>query len=154
VFVCYHLNPCHPSIFTLMLIPYLHFKASSPILVQECFLTHPALGHSLFLCHIASLSFCLISPLPLKSLDLSLMLILGLLFGTSPFLSQLESSVLPIMPLVVSFSWSPTMLALTPSFIVLVPPSCMSCSSPRPSTILESSYSLFKKDHHLTNINV
>jgi hypothetical protein len=31
------------------------------------------------------------------------MLISGLLFGISPFLSQLESSVLPIMPLVVSF---------------------------------------------------
>jgi hypothetical protein len=34
VLVCYHLNPCHPSIFTLMLILYLHFKASSPISVE------------------------------------------------------------------------------------------------------------------------
>jgi hypothetical protein len=39
------------------------------------------------------------------------MLILGLLFGISLFPSQLESGVLPIMPLVVSFSWSLTMLA-------------------------------------------
>jgi hypothetical protein len=57
VFVYYHLNPCHPSIFTLMLILHLHFKASSPILVQECCLTHPTLRHSLFLCLVASLSF-------------------------------------------------------------------------------------------------
>jgi hypothetical protein len=35
VLVCYHLNPCHPSIFTLMLILYLHFKATSPISFQE-----------------------------------------------------------------------------------------------------------------------
>jgi hypothetical protein len=35
VFVHYHLNPCHPSIFTLMLIMYLHFKAASPISFQE-----------------------------------------------------------------------------------------------------------------------
>jgi hypothetical protein len=32
-----------------------------------------------------------------------LMLILGLLLEISPFLSQLESGVLPIMPLVVTF---------------------------------------------------
>jgi hypothetical protein len=38
------------------------------------------------------------------------MLILGLLFGISPFPSQIESGVLPIMPLVISFSWSLTML--------------------------------------------
>jgi hypothetical protein len=98
VFVCYHLNPCHPSIFTLVLIPYLHFKASSPISAQECCLTHPALGRSLFLCLVSSLSFCLISPLPLKSLDLALMLILGLLFGTSLF--YLNSGVVfyPLCP--------------------------------------------------------
>jgi hypothetical protein len=77
------------------------------------------------------------------------MLISGLLFGISPFLSQLESSVLPIMSLVVSFSWSLIVLALTPSFIVLMPLSCTSCSSPRPSATLESSYSLSKEDHHL-----
>jgi hypothetical protein len=35
VFVHYHFNLCHPSIFTLMLIMYLHFKAASPILFQE-----------------------------------------------------------------------------------------------------------------------
>jgi hypothetical protein len=35
VFARYHPHPCHPSIFTLMLIPYLHFKASSLVLVQE-----------------------------------------------------------------------------------------------------------------------
>jgi hypothetical protein len=35
VFVRYHLNPCHPSIFTLMLILYLHFKAASSIPFQE-----------------------------------------------------------------------------------------------------------------------
>jgi hypothetical protein len=64
MFVYYHVNPCHPLIFNLMLIAYLHFKASSPISVQECCLTHPALGRSLFLCHVPSLSFCLISPLP------------------------------------------------------------------------------------------
>jgi hypothetical protein len=81
------------------------------------------------------------------------MLISGLLFEISPFLSQLESSVLPTMPLVVSFYWSLTMLALTPYFMVLVPLSCTYCSSPLPLTTLESSYSLFKKDHHLTNIN-
>jgi hypothetical protein len=39
VFVCYHLNPCHPSISTWMFILSLHFKASSPISVQECCLT-------------------------------------------------------------------------------------------------------------------
>ena len=64
VFVCYHFNPCHPSTFTLMLIMYLYFKASSPISVQECCLTHPALVRSLFLCRDASLSFCSILPLP------------------------------------------------------------------------------------------
>jgi hypothetical protein len=99
VFVYYHLNPCHPSIFILMLI-------------------------------------------------------LGLLFGISSFLSQLESGVIPIRPSVVSFSWSLTMLVVTPSFLVLVPLSCTSCSSPCLSTALESSYSLFKKDHHRVNINL
>jgi hypothetical protein len=94
------------------------------------------------------------SPLLLKSLDLASIFIVGLIFGISPFLSQLESGVLSIMPLVVSFSWLLIMLALTPFFIVLVPLSCMYCSSPRPSTTLESSYSLFKKDHDLVNINV
>jgi hypothetical protein len=83
----------------------------------------------------------------------TLMLIVSLLLGIPPFLSQLESSVLPIMPSVVPFSWSLTMFALTPSFIVLVLLSCMSCSSPPPSTILESSYSLFKKDHHVIKRN-
>jgi hypothetical protein len=34
-----------------------------------------------------------------------------MLFGISPFPSQLESGVLPIMPLVVSFSWSLAILA-------------------------------------------
>jgi hypothetical protein len=63
VFVYYHLNPCHPSTFTLMFILYQHFKAPSPISVQECCLTHPALGRPLFPCRVASLSFCLISPL-------------------------------------------------------------------------------------------
>jgi hypothetical protein len=41
----------------LMLILYLYFNASPPISVPECCLTHPALGRSLFLCHIAGLSF-------------------------------------------------------------------------------------------------
>jgi hypothetical protein len=35
VFDCYHLNPCHPLIFTLMLIMYPYFKAASPISFQE-----------------------------------------------------------------------------------------------------------------------
>jgi hypothetical protein len=35
VFVCYNLNPCHPLIFTMMLILHLHFKASSPNSFQE-----------------------------------------------------------------------------------------------------------------------
>jgi hypothetical protein len=39
-----------------MLIMYLHFKVVYPFSVQECCLTHPALVHSLFLCHVASLS--------------------------------------------------------------------------------------------------
>jgi hypothetical protein len=82
------------------------------------------------------------------------MLTVSLLFGISPYPSQLESGVLPIMPLVVSFFWSLTMLSLTPSFIVLMPLSCTSCSSPLLSTTLESSYSLFKKDHHLIRRNV
>jgi hypothetical protein len=77
------------------------------------------------------------------------MLIIGLLSGISPIPSQLESGVLPIMPLVVSFSWSLVVLALTTPFMVLVPLSCMYCSSLPPLTTLESSYSLFKKDHHL-----
>jgi hypothetical protein len=38
-----------------MLIMYPYFKASSPISVQECCLTPPALVRSLFLCRIASL---------------------------------------------------------------------------------------------------
>jgi hypothetical protein len=54
VFVCYHLNPCHPLIF-MMLSLYLHFKAASPISFQERCLTHPALVCYLFLYHIASL---------------------------------------------------------------------------------------------------
>jgi hypothetical protein len=41
VFARYHPHPCHPSIFTLMLIPCLHFKASSLVSVQECCLTPP-----------------------------------------------------------------------------------------------------------------
>jgi hypothetical protein len=41
VFVRYHLNPCHPSIFTLMLIMYQYFNDSSPISVQESCLTPP-----------------------------------------------------------------------------------------------------------------
>jgi hypothetical protein len=48
VFVCYHLNSSHPSIFTLMHIMYLHFNASPPISIQECCLTHPALGRFFF----------------------------------------------------------------------------------------------------------
>jgi hypothetical protein len=52
----YHLNPCHPSIFTLMLIMYPYFKASSPISVQECCLTHPALVCFFFLYRVASLA--------------------------------------------------------------------------------------------------
>jgi hypothetical protein len=48
--------PCHPSIFTLMLIIYLHFNDSPPISVQECCLIHPALDHSLFLCRAKSLA--------------------------------------------------------------------------------------------------
>jgi hypothetical protein len=55
VFACYHLNPCHPLIFTMMLSLYLHFKAASPISFQERCLTHPALVYYLFLYHIASL---------------------------------------------------------------------------------------------------
>jgi hypothetical protein len=43
VFVRYHPNPCHPSIITLMLILYQHFKATFPISFQECCLTHPLL---------------------------------------------------------------------------------------------------------------
>ena len=74
MFVCYHLNPCHPSIFTFTLIMYPYFKASSPISVQECCFTHPALVCSLFLCRVASLSFCSISPLPSDFLDLSMMI--------------------------------------------------------------------------------
>ena len=64
VFDCYHLNPCHPSIFTLMIIMYPYFKAASPILFQEWCLTHPALVRSLFLYRVASLSLWSISPLP------------------------------------------------------------------------------------------
>jgi hypothetical protein len=40
-----------------MLIIYLHFNDSPPILVQECCLTHPALVRSLFLCRAESLAF-------------------------------------------------------------------------------------------------
>jgi hypothetical protein len=43
VFVRYHLNPCHSSIFTLMLILPLHFKAPPLVPLQECYLTHPLL---------------------------------------------------------------------------------------------------------------
>jgi hypothetical protein len=46
------------------------------------------------------------------------------------------------------------MLALTPYFMVLVPLSYTSCSSPPPSATLEISYSLFRKDHHLVKIHV
>jgi hypothetical protein len=63
-FALYYLYLSHLSIFTLMLILYLHFKSPSPVSVQDCCLTHSALGRSLFICRIASLSFCSISPLP------------------------------------------------------------------------------------------
>jgi hypothetical protein len=48
VFVRYHLNPCHPLNFNMMLILHLHFKASSPIPIQECCLTPPCSCSSLF----------------------------------------------------------------------------------------------------------
>jgi hypothetical protein len=34
VFVCYHLNPCHPSIFTLILILHLHCILKPPLSFQ------------------------------------------------------------------------------------------------------------------------
>jgi hypothetical protein len=55
VFVRYHLNPCHPSICTLMIIMYPYFKASSHILVQECCLTpSPLLFVPFLLCRVAN----------------------------------------------------------------------------------------------------
>jgi hypothetical protein len=119
VFAHYHLHPCHPLIFTLMLIPYLHFKASSLVSVQECCLNHLALSRSLSSATLQVLAFVGYHPY-LCNQYILLRCLLGLLFGISSFLSQLESGVLPIMPLVVSFSWSLTMLALNSSFIVLM----------------------------------
>jgi hypothetical protein len=49
VFVCYHLNPCHPSIFTLMLILSLPFKnLLFSISTREWCSTHYAVGRILF----------------------------------------------------------------------------------------------------------
>jgi hypothetical protein len=70
------LNPCNIYTHIFMLTLNLLFKASyfsslfknnaSPsISIQECCLTHPALGRFLFLCRAASRRFCLIPPLPL-----------------------------------------------------------------------------------------
>jgi hypothetical protein len=72
VFARYQPHPCHPSIFTLMLISYLHFKASSLVLVQECVLPLPALVRSLSFCRIASLvltqSFGVLLPVTFRDL--------------------------------------------------------------------------------------
>jgi hypothetical protein len=45
-------------------------------------------------------------------------------------------------------------LASALSFVVFMLLSHTSCSSPRLSTTLESSYSLFKKDHHVIKRNI
>jgi hypothetical protein len=92
-----------------------------PFQFKSVVLPMPLLVVPFFLCHIASLSFCLISPLPLYSLDLALMLILGLLFEISYLLSQFESSVLLISPLAISSSLARASRILTPFFVVLVP---------------------------------
>jgi hypothetical protein len=52
--------------------------------------------------------------------DLALMLILGLLFGISSFISQFESGVLRISPLAISSSLPRASLDLTPFLVVLV----------------------------------
>jgi hypothetical protein len=55
MFVRYHLNPCHPLIFTLVLIMYPYFKASLPFQFKSVVLPLPALVRSLFLCRVARL---------------------------------------------------------------------------------------------------
>jgi hypothetical protein len=67
---------------------------------------------------------------------------------------QFESMVLPILSLVVSLPCLFADLSSAVSFVVLMLLSHMSCSLPHLSTALESSYSLFKKDHHLIKMNV
>jgi hypothetical protein len=130
---CYHLNPCHPSIFTLMLIMYLYFKASSPIWVQECCLSPPALIRSLFLCHVASLvlswSFGVLFPVT------SCTFVITRSFHDAYLMPTFWIIIFPILiwewcfiypDLGCILSLSVTILALAPSFIMLFSyPACL-----------------------------
>jgi hypothetical protein len=84
VFVRYHPNPCHPSIITLMLILYQHFKATFPISFQECCLTHPLLvvpSSSAALLVVAFVWYPLTLVITRSWLDISL----RSAFGNPPF---------------------------------------------------------------------
>jgi hypothetical protein len=141
---CYHLNPFHPSIFTLMLIMYLYFKASSPIWVQECCLTPPALIRSLFLYRVASLvlsrSFGVLFPVT------SCTFVITRSFHDAYLMPTFWIIIFPISiwewcfiypDLGCILSLSVTILAFAPSFIMLMPLSCMSYYSPCLSMALE-----------------
>jgi hypothetical protein len=91
---------------------------------------------------------------PCHLLIFTLMLILYLHFKAFSLPLQFESVVLPIPSMVVPLLCRFASLASTTSFVVLMLLSRTSCSSPRLSTTLESSYSLFKKDHHLIKRNL
>jgi hypothetical protein len=144
VFVRRHLNPCHLLIFTLMLILPLYFKASSPIPVQECCPTPPR-----------SCSF----PIPLSRCKSCLNSIFWCAF--SCYLLYLlitrsfhDAYLMPTFWIIIFsisiweccftypdlgciLSLSVTILALAPSFIMLMPLSCMSYYSPCLSMALE-----------------
>jgi hypothetical protein len=85
----------------------------------DCFIYSATLQVSSWLHPL--LCFCLLSPLPSSSLDLTLMLILCLLFKISSLPSQVESGVLLIPPLAISSPLQRASLVLTPSFVVLIP---------------------------------
>jgi hypothetical protein len=136
-FVSYHLNPCHPSIFTSRLTMYPYFKASSPISFQECCLTLPR-----------SCSF----PIPLSSCKSCLNSIFWCVLPvtSSTFVvtrSSHDAYLMPIFWIIIFpisiwewcftypdlgciLSMSVTILALAPSFIMLIHLSCMSYYSP------------------------
>jgi hypothetical protein len=137
VFVRYHLNPCHPSIFTLILITYLHFKAACPISFQEWRLTRPALVCSLFLGHAASLA--LTRSFGVFFLVISLTFVISRSFHDAYPMPTFWNIIFPISIWEWCFTYpdlgcllsrSVTILALAPSFIMLMPLPSMSYYSP------------------------
>jgi hypothetical protein len=130
-------------------------KLPLPFQFNSVVLPLPALVRSLFLCRVASLiftqTFGVLLPITSRTFVTSRS------FQDAYLMPTFWNIIFPIsirewcftyLDLGFILSLSVTMLASTPSFIVFVLISCTYCSSP-PSTTLESSYSLFKKDCHL-----